>query len=66
MSGDAEQLYEALENLLGDWYLFSLAEINRDQVNEGSARNAMRVLKRLQQYRRDDLTVLAIGQKSQT
>lgn len=60
---DACVLYGALENMLGDWYLFSLGEINRDAINEGSARDAMKVLKRLQQYRAGDMQPLAIGQK---
>lgn len=58
----AEQLYEALENMLGDWYLFSLAEITRDDINEGSAHDAMKVLKRLQEHRVKDKS-LAIGQR---
>lgn len=57
------QLFTALENLLGDWYLFSLAEITRDDINDGSAREAMKILKQLQEYRADDMTSLAIGQK---
>lgn len=59
----AMDLFEALENMLGDWYLFCLAEISRDQVNEGSARETMKILKRLQgRYRVKDKS-LAIGQK---
>lgn len=56
-------LYEALENMLGDWYLFSLNEISREDINEGSSRSAMKILKRLQQYRAQDMKPLAIGQK---
>lgn len=60
---DAMDLFEALENFLGDWYLFCLGEIGRDQINEGSSREAMKILKRLQgRYRVKDKS-LAIGQK---
>lgn len=57
------ELYEALENLLGDLYLLGLAEIKLEDVYGGSAREAMKVLKRNQEYRQKDQT-LAIGQKA--
>lgn len=58
----AEQLYAALENMLGDWYLFNLAEITRDDICEGSAHDAMKILKRFQHYyRADDLRHVAIA-----
>lgn len=60
---DAMDLFDALENMLGDWYLFCLNEVTRDDINEGSAREAMKVLKRLQRHRVKDKS-LAIGQKS--
>lgn len=58
---DARDLYDALENLMGDWYLFCLSEITRDDINAGSSHDAMKLLKRLQRYRVKDKT-LAIGQ----
>lgn len=61
---DAMDLFDALENMLGDWYLFCLNEVTRDDICEGSAREAMKILKRLQgRYRVKDKS-LAIGQKS--
>jgi hypothetical protein len=58
---DAKVLYEALENLLGDLYLFGLAEIALEDIQAGSARDAMRVLKRMQQYRDRELQSVAIA-----
>lgn len=60
---DAEVLFEALENLHGDLYLLGLCETKLEDIYEGSQRDAVKALKRLQQYRRDDLKPLAIGQK---
>lgn len=62
---DAEELYEALENLYGDLYLLGLAQIKLDDIYEGSMRDAGKVLKRLQTHRRKD-PQLAIGQKAQS
>jgi hypothetical protein len=56
-------LYEALESLLGDWYLYSLSEIGRDDINEGSAQSGMKILKSLQMYRAEDKQGLAIAQR---
>lgn len=56
-----EALYEALENLAGDLFLFELAEIKLDDISEGSQRDALKLLKRLQQYRSDHLTYEAIA-----
>lgn len=60
---DAEILFEALENLHGDLYLLGLCEIKLEDIYEGSQREAGRILKRLQRYRREELKHLAIGQK---
>lgn len=59
---DAENLYAALENLLGDLYLVGLAEITLEDVWVGSAREAMKVLKQSQGYRKRE-AALAIGQR---
>jgi hypothetical protein len=59
---DAEKLYEALENLLGDLYLVGLAEITLEDVWVGSAHDAMNILKASQGYRKREQT-LAIGQR---
>jgi hypothetical protein len=61
---DARQLYRALENLYGDLYLVGLAEISLESVYEGSARDAIKVLKRLQRWRQKDVR-LAIGQAAE-
>jgi hypothetical protein len=58
---DAEALYEALENLLGDLYLLGLREIKHEDIQAGSATDAMKVLKRLQGYRKGGLQSVAIG-----
>lgn len=61
---DAMDLYAALENMLGDWYLFCLNKISRDDVNAESAHDAMKVLKRLQgRYRAPNLQSVAIATK---
>lgn len=57
------EFYEVLENLLGDLYLVGLAEISLEDVFAGSGRDAMKVLKRNQQFRAEDKVTLAIGQK---
>lgn len=62
-SDDAMTLYRALENLYGDLYLVGLAEISLKSVYEGSARDAIRILKKLQRFREKDAR-LAIGQAS--
>jgi len=58
---DAEKLYEALENLLGDLYLFGLAEIKLEDIQAGSAADAMKILKQSQGYRKAELQSVAIG-----
>lgn len=58
---DAAQLYTALENLYGDVYLLGLREITMEDIYAGSARDAIRTLKRLQQFRNRP-PHLAIGQ----
>lgn len=57
------ELYAALENLYGDLYLVGLAEVALEDVYAGSARDAIRVLKRLQQYRDEGKQTKAIGQR---
>jgi hypothetical protein len=56
-----EALYQALEKLAGDIFLFGLAEIKLDDISEGSHRDALKLLKRLQQYRSDYLKHVAIA-----
>jgi hypothetical protein len=56
-----EALYQALENLAGDIFLFGLAEIKLDDISEGSQRDALKLLKRLQAYRADGLRHEAIA-----
>lgn len=59
---DAKELYEALENLQGDWYLYCLNEIGREDVNKSSSHEAMKLLKRLQwRYRAEELREHAIA-----
>jgi hypothetical protein len=55
-----EALYAALENIAGDLYLLGMAEIKLEDVYEGSQRDALKLLKRLQQYRADGLKHQAI------
>jgi hypothetical protein len=61
---DAKELFEALENFQGDWYLYCLGEISREDVNAASSREAMKLLKRLQyKYRAEELHQFAIATK---
>lgn len=59
---DGRDLYGALENIVGDLFLLGLAEIKLEDIQAGSASDAMKVLKRLQTFRVKDVT-LAIGQQ---
>lgn len=64
---DAKALYEVLENMLSDLYLFGLAEIKLEDIQAGSAHDAMKTLKRLQyKYRGSELRTLAIACKQRT
>lgn len=58
---EATRLYEALENLYGDLFLLRMGEVTLEDIFEGSAHDAMKVLKPLQKYRTKDSS-LAIGQ----
>lgn len=60
---DAAELFQALEDLVGDLYLLGLNECALEDIYSGSNHEGLKALKRHQRYRKEELQSLALGQK---